>query len=62
MSCYDNDPIQHLGPYSLAELRHLGALEAHGFLVRMRSHVTPEVPRAFALVGLKPTSLLPGAK
>jgi hypothetical protein len=50
MAYYENAPLPHLAPYSPAEMRHLGALEAHGFLVRMRDHVTPEVPRAFALV------------
>ena len=31
-------------------MRFLGAQEAYGFLVRMRAHVTPEVPPVFSQV------------
>jgi|SoiMethySBSTD1v2_1073268.scaffolds.fasta_scaffold553739_4 hypothetical protein len=50
MAYYEQASVPHMEPYSPAEMRHLGALEAYGFLVRMRAHVTPDVPRVFAQV------------
>lgn len=50
MGSYDNDPVQHPGPYTPAEMRFLSAQEAYGFLVRMRAYVTPEVPHMFVQV------------
>jgi len=43
MAYYDNIYVQHVDPYTPAEMRFLGAREAKGFLQRMRQRDTSTI-------------------